>query len=193
MKLWPLCAVVLAASIAQPIQAAVLVPYGACGWQHVALSSGYDYALFSSPGQGADWPVACAPFVAAWGCSPPGTAVNVTGHVFMRRVIVVPPGEAVGVQYKVRGIANLTVWHNGLQRAGSSLSDECPLQPNREFEGSFFMQPGPNMVLFGSYYGESYNEGQVVRHGGHLDVSLSSDQLVSASSGSWGRLKIRYR
>lgn len=167
--------------------AEVIVPFGSCGWKYAFGLPGHVTVWSVTGVDDSQWANGCAPFVAPWGCAPPGTAWPVNQRLVVRRHIF-NPGGAANLTYRVRGRWSIeTAWNGNGGNAGGP-ANECP--PGMVV-GLFPLSPGDNVFAVDAY---AIDDGLGAQNrGGHLDIELSADGITGVTLRSWGAVKIIYR
>ena len=171
-------------------EAAVIVPFGACGWRFLQPPASYNENEISRTSyDDSAWPTACGPLVASWSCGAPGTTLPADGTVLMRRHIWNQSGSTVLAFYEVRTTGAYSVhWNGGGGNGGGSNEQrDCPPKTDH---AALQLSPGENAVLFSS---ASYRAGAFPSIGGYLDVQISVDDPTAVNGKSWGQLKLIYR
>lgn len=167
-----------------------LVPYGACGWTYFQPTGVIDLASWSSKSLGGSgWAPGCTPFVKPWGCTS-GTLIPIDGGIAIRRVIVNETQSVVPARYTVKGRCSMSVYYNGHPTSSGNLPNEYPLPLNTVLSGVIQLDPGIKVLLVYTYASAGTSNGQSVYVGGHLDVEVNADQVVTANyKASWGEVK----
>ena len=173
--------------------AAVLVPYGDCGWRYLQPNATFDPAGMSSPSYSdADWTAGCAPFRKPWGCPGEGTSVPLDGHVVARRHIDNPTGTDVTALCTVQSLGFAALYCNGSDVTSNCCIDACGYQ--YPIHAWILLHPGDNAIVVRSVMSQSFAaDGGTKFIGGYLDVQVTGDGATETRGSSWGSLKLFYR
>lgn len=176
----------LAGSLPHPaLSDAVVVPYGSCGWKYFAPPGSYNPIAMSDVGyDDSAWTDGCAPFVAPWGCGPPGTMMPLnTQYAVRRHIFNAGPETVAHYNIKPRGFV-AAYWSNHEGNSGN-YPQECP--PFYVLSGAFTLSHGDNVVLVRSGAFEN------MELGGYFDVEVRADAFTPTKGNTWGELKLIYR
>ena len=168
----------------------VVAAYGSCGWKWAAPTMSFDPLVVASVGfNDSGWSDGCAPFVASWGCAPPGTVLPEDKGVIVIRRRIFNAGPSTVAHLSVKGRWQLWTYWNGHDGSAGMFGNACPATDGPT--QSFTLDHGDNVVMVRGASFVTTNPTEQI--GGYIDIQVTADQFTGVTEQTWGRLKILYR